>query len=158
VALHNWRGAEGCRRRPLAERLPFLRTCGIPDSPRRRGLEPDATAGRRRLAGLSSADAAGLEAIAGLVARLDALADRGGARLQRHGAPTTAQRTAMQLVDPDDLPFDPETTAADEAAGTLDPSDEHTARRRLPILATAGVVGAAVLAGLLARYIGRARR
>jgi phospholipase D1/2 len=109
-------------------------------------------------AGLSSVDAAGLEAIAGLVARLDALADRGGARLQRHGAPTTAQRTAMQLVDPDDLPFDPETTAADEAAGTLDPSDEHTARRRLPIRATVGVVGAAVLAGLLARYIGRARR
>ena len=65
----------------------------------------------------------------------------------------------MRLVDPDDLPFDPETTAADEAADTLDPSDEPTARRRLPILATAvGGVGAAVLAGLLARYIGRARR
>jgi hypothetical protein len=65
----------------------------------------------------------------------------------------------MQFVDPDDLPFDPETTPADEAAGTFDPSDEHSGRRRLPILATAvGGVGAAVLAGLLARYIGRARR
>jgi phospholipase D1/2 len=109
-------------------------------------------------AGLSAADTAGLEAMEGLVARLDALADRGGARLQRHGTPTPAQQTAMQLVDPDDLPFDPETTEADEAAST-DPSDEHRARRRLPILAAAiGGVGAAVLAGLLARYIGRARR
>ena len=64
----------------------------------------------------------------------------------------------MQLVDPDDLPFDPETTAADDAAATLDPSDVHRARRRLPILAAAvGGVGAAVLAGLLTRYIGRAR-
>jgi hypothetical protein len=65
----------------------------------------------------------------------------------------------MQLVDPDDLPFDPETTAADDAAAALDPSDEHRGRRRLPILAAAAVggVGAAVLAGLLTRYIGRAR-
>jgi phospholipase D1/2 len=110
-------------------------------------------------AGLSTADAAGLHAIEGLVARLDALADRGGARLQRHRAPTPVQQAAMQLVDPDDLPFDPETTAADEAAGTFDPSDEHSGRRRRPILAAAvGGVGATVLAGLLVRYIGRARR
>ena len=84
-------------------------------------------------AGLSAADAAGLKAIEGLVARLDALAGRDGARLQRHGAPTATQEAAMQLVDPDDLPFDPETTAADEAAGRLDPSDEHSGRGRLPI-------------------------
>jgi len=109
-------------------------------------------------AGLSTADAAGLHAIEGLVARLDTLADRGGARLQRHRAPTPAQHAAMQLVDPDDLPFDPETTAADEAAGTFDPSDEHSGRRRRPILAAVGGVGAAVLAGLLVRYIGRAPR
>ena len=65
----------------------------------------------------------------------------------------------MQLVDPDDLPFDPETTAADDAAGTLDPSDEHSGRRRLPILASVvGGVGAAVFVSLLARYIRRARR
>src|SRR5512145_1954378 len=110
-------------------------------------------------AGLSAADAADLDAIEGLVARLDAIANRGGTRLRRHGAPTPAQQTAMQLVDPDDLPFDPETAAADDAAATLDPSDEHSRRRRLPILAAAaaGGVGAAVLAGLLARYIGRAR-
>jgi phospholipase D1/2 len=110
-------------------------------------------------AGLSSADAASLGAIEGLVSMLDALADRGGSRLRRHGPPTPAQQAAMQVVDPDDLPFDPEMTAADEAAATFDPSDEHSGRRRLPILATAvGGVGAAVLAGLLARYIGRARR
>ena len=108
--------------------------------------------------GLSGADAAGLDVIEGLVARLDAIATRPGARLQRHGPPTPAQQTAMQLIDPDDLPFDPETTTAANAAGTLDPSDEHSGRRRLPILAAVGGLGAAVLAGLLARYIGRARR
>jgi hypothetical protein len=64
----------------------------------------------------------------------------------------------MQLVDPDDLPFDPETTAADDAADTLDPSDEHSGRRRVPILAAGvGGVGAALLAGLLACCIMRAR-
>jgi phospholipase D1/2 len=95
-------------------------------------------------AGLAAADAASLEATEGLVARLDALADRGGARLQRHGAPTPAQRTAMQLVDPDKLPFDP--------------SDEHSGHRRLPVLAAAiGGIGVAVLAGLLARSIRRER-
>ena len=109
--------------------------------------------------GLAAADAAGLKGIKGLVARLDALADRAGARLQRHGAPTPTQQAAMQVVDPDDLPFDPETTAADEAEGRLDPSDEHSGRRRLPVLAAAvGGVGAIALAGLLARYIGRLRR
>jgi phosphatidylserine/phosphatidylglycerophosphate/cardiolipin synthase-like enzyme len=110
-------------------------------------------------AGLSAPEAAGLEAIEGLVARLDALADRAGARLQRHGALTPAQQMAMQVVDPDDLPFDPETTAADDAAGRLDPSDEHSRRRRLPIVAAAvGGVGSAVAAGLLARYLVRGRR
>ena len=109
--------------------------------------------------GLSAADAGGLKAMDGLVARLDALAGRAGARLQRHGAPTATQEAAMQVVDPDDLPFDPETTAADEEAGRLDPSDEHSGRGRLPILAAAvGGVGAIALAGLLARYIRRLRR
>ena len=110
-------------------------------------------------AGLSTEDAAGLQPIEGLVARLDDIASRDGARLQRHGEPTPVQQTALQLIDPDDLPFDPETTAAEDAAGTRDPSDEHSGRRRVPLLAAVvGSVGAAVLAGLLARYIGRARR
>jgi phospholipase D1/2 len=95
-------------------------------------------------AGLSAADAGGLEASEGLVARLDALADRDGARLQRHRAPTLAQRTAMQLVDPDNLPFDP--------------SDEHTAHRNLSILTAAiGGIGGVALAALLARSIRRTR-
>jgi phosphatidylserine/phosphatidylglycerophosphate/cardiolipin synthase-like enzyme len=109
-------------------------------------------------AGLSGADAAGLDVIEGLVARLDAIATRAGARIQRHGAPTPAQQTAMQLIDPDDLPFDPETTTAADAAAKLDPSDEHSRRGGLPVLAAVGGVGAAVVAGLLARYIARARR
>ena len=125
----------------------------------RQGLEPWTRCLLAEHAGLSAADVTGLYPIEGLVARLDAIANRDGARLQRHGEPTSAQRTALQLVDPDDLPFDPETTAAEDAAGTWDPSDEHSGRRRVPLLATVvGSVGAAVLAGLLARYIGRARR
>jgi phospholipase D1/2 len=109
-------------------------------------------------AGLSTTDATGLAATEGLVARLDAIANRGGARLQRHGPPTPTQQTAMHLVDPDDLPFDPEATADDDAAGTLEPSDEHRGRRRLRVLqATVGIVGIAALGGLLARYIRRVR-
>jgi hypothetical protein len=62
----------------------------------------------------------------------------------------------MEVVDPDDLPFDPETPDADAAAG--DPTDEYAQRRRVPVIAAAvGGVGAAVLAGLVARYIYRAR-
>jgi phospholipase D1/2 len=110
-------------------------------------------------AGLSAGDTAGLVAIDGLVMRLDAMANRDGARLQRHGEPTATQQAALQLIDPDDLPFDPETTAADDAAGALDPSDEHAGRRRLSILATAvSAIGAGALAVLLARHITRARR
>ena len=44
----------------------------------------------------------------GLVARLDALADQPAARLQRHGPPTVLQETVMMLVDPEELPFDPD--------------------------------------------------
>jgi phospholipase D1/2 len=109
--------------------------------------------------GLSQADAAGLEAIDGLVARLDAIAARPGARLQRLPPPTQAQQTAMQLVDPEDLPFDPETTQAEDGAGRSDPTDEQGGRRRLPVVAAVlGGAGAAVAAGLVARYIRRTRR
>ena len=109
-------------------------------------------------AGLSEAETADLHAIEGLVTRLDVLAARGGARLQRLGSPTPIQHAAMRLVDPEDLPFDPE-TPSDEAPATFDPNEVHSSNRRLPILATAlGGIGAAVLAGLLARYIGRTRR
>jgi phospholipase D1/2 len=100
-------------------------------------------------AGLTPAGATDLEAMEGLVARLDALAARADARLKPLGPPTPAQRTAMQLIEPDDLPFDPETGHAEETT-----SD----RRRMPVMAAvlAGI-GTAVLAGAVARYITRAR-
>src|SRR4029453_11279019 len=108
-------------------------------------------------AGLAGADTAELEAIEGLVARLDAIAARADARLEHLPPPTPGQQTAMQLVDPDDLPFDPETTEADEAAGRLDPTDEQW-KPRMPVMAAVlGGVGTAVLAGLVARYIRRSR-
>jgi phospholipase D1/2 len=110
-------------------------------------------------AGLSESEAADLVAADGLVAGLDAIANRDGARLRSHGTATATQRTAMQLVDPDDLPFDPETTAADDTAGALDPSDEHSGRRRLPILTAAvgGSAAAVFLAGLITRHLLRTR-
>jgi phospholipase D1/2 len=110
-------------------------------------------------AGLSASAAADLVATEGLVARLDAIAKGDGARLRSHGTATATQQAAMQLVDPDDLPFDPETTAAADPAGMLDPSDEHSGRRRSPILATAvgGFAACAVLLGLIARHIMRTR-
>jgi phosphatidylserine/phosphatidylglycerophosphate/cardiolipin synthase-like enzyme len=47
---------------------------------------------------------------AGLVAHLEHLAARPGARLQRHEGATPAQRAVAELIDPQDLPFDPDTT------------------------------------------------
>lgn len=43
-----------------------------------------------------------------LVAHLDEFASGPGARLQRHGPPTPVQAAVMSLIDPKDLPFDPE--------------------------------------------------
>jgi phosphatidylserine/phosphatidylglycerophosphate/cardiolipin synthase-like enzyme len=63
----------------------------------------------------------------GLVARLDALATAPGARLQRHGPPTATQRVVMQLVDPQALPFDPE-TSDDDAAGRSEPTESVSRR------------------------------
>jgi phosphatidylserine/phosphatidylglycerophosphate/cardiolipin synthase-like enzyme len=65
----------------------------------------------------------------GLVERLDRLAASPDARLRQHGAPTPAQRVAMDLIDPDDLPFDPgfENHGGDEPA-------EEPARRLLPTI------------------------
>jgi phosphatidylserine/phosphatidylglycerophosphate/cardiolipin synthase-like enzyme len=45
--------------------------------------------------------------ITGLVARLDALTERPGARLCRHGPPSEEQQTMLAVVDPEELPFDP---------------------------------------------------
>jgi phosphatidylserine/phosphatidylglycerophosphate/cardiolipin synthase-like enzyme len=61
----------------------------------------------------------------GLVGRLDEIASRPGARLQRHGPPTPAQAAAMEIVDPQSLPFDPETSDDEAAAIGSEPTDEH---------------------------------
>jgi phospholipase D1/2 len=61
----------------------------------------------------------------GLVGRLDRLA-ASGARLQPHGPPTSAQLIALELVDPQDLPFDPEIPSAADAR--REPTDEHDRR------------------------------
>ena len=81
------------------------------------------------------AGAAGVRAIrtfhliGGLVARLDELSRRPGARLQAHGPPTPTQAAALELVDPQDLPFDPELADVDPAAHD-EPSDEARGRRQ----------------------------
>jgi phospholipase D1/2 len=52
----------------------------------------------------------GLTGIEGLVAELGRIASRPDARLRKHGPPSAAQTAAMQVVDPEDLPFDPESS------------------------------------------------
>ncbi len=80
------------------------------------------------------AGAAGVRAIrafhpiGGLVARLDDLSRRPGARLQMHGPPTPAQAAALDVIDPQDLPFDPELPDVDPAAHD-EPADEARGRR-----------------------------
>jgi phospholipase D1/2 len=62
--------------------------------------------------------------IAGLVGRLDALAGRPGGRLRAHGPPSEGQQTAMKVVDPESLPFDPASPDGDDCPEPVD------ARRR----------------------------
>lgn len=56
-----------------------------------------------------------IEQASGLVARLDQIAGRGEAgarsepcRLRRHPSPTPSERAALELIDPQELPFDPD--------------------------------------------------
>jgi phosphatidylserine/phosphatidylglycerophosphate/cardiolipin synthase-like enzyme len=58
--------------------------------------------------------------IGGLAERLDELAARPGARLQRHGPPTPIQAAAMKVADPEVLPFDPDTSPEREADEPVD--------------------------------------
>jgi hypothetical protein len=67
-----------------------------------------------------------LVAIPGLVDRLNALAARPGSRLRAHGPPSQGQKTAMSIVDPKDLPFDPASPDGDEHD---EPTDEPVRRR-----------------------------
>jgi phosphatidylserine/phosphatidylglycerophosphate/cardiolipin synthase-like enzyme len=58
----------------------------------------------------------------GLVGRLDAVADR--SRLRRHGPPRPAQQAALEVLDPQDLPFDPDDAGGADAAAGDEPSEE----------------------------------
>ena len=58
-----------------------------------------------------------------LVARLDAIADR--SRLRKLGPPSPAQRAALDLLDPQSLPFDPADPGAEDAAAWDEPSDQR---------------------------------
>jgi len=53
-------------------------------------------------------DVGALVPIDGLVARLDALAARPGARLRPHRGATTIERMVSSVIDPKSLPFDPD--------------------------------------------------
>jgi hypothetical protein len=81
------------------------------------------------------ADVRALVGIDGLVGRLDEIAARPGARLKVHGPPRPGQRRAMELVDPEKLPFDPDHPEyPDEGNGEgevdVDVRDEPTEQRR----------------------------
>jgi phosphatidylserine/phosphatidylglycerophosphate/cardiolipin synthase-like enzyme len=65
----------------------------------------------------------------GLVGRLDAMVDQ--SRLRQHGPPSPAQRAAMELLDPQSLPFDPADPDAPDAAALEEPSDQRR-RGKLP--------------------------
>jgi phosphatidylserine/phosphatidylglycerophosphate/cardiolipin synthase-like enzyme len=69
-----------------------------------------------------------LARIDGLVRRLDEEAARPGARLLAHGPPTAIQRAALSVVDPEDLPFDPGSSEAQDQAGMTEPADERRER------------------------------
>jgi phosphatidylserine/phosphatidylglycerophosphate/cardiolipin synthase-like enzyme len=72
----------------------------------------------RRVRGALLAEHTGgdpLEKRAGLVAALDRIAERGAAqarvepcRLRRHPSPTPKEQSALAMIDPQDLPFDPD--------------------------------------------------
>jgi phospholipase D1/2 len=58
-----------------------------------------------------------------LVARLDVLAARPGARLRPHGPPSAGQKAVMNVVDPEQLPFDPMRAQFDD--GQADPDNDE---------------------------------
>jgi phospholipase D1/2 len=102
-------------------------------------------------AGLAGRTVRDLVRADGLVRRLDALARSGAARLRVLGPPTPAQALALELIDPQLLPFDRDTGAAE---GRRDePVEERVARLRAALLertlrwlrsALAGVAGSAL--------------
>ena len=81
-------------------------------------------------------DVRALTPIGGLVPRLDALSRRPGARLRKHGPPTSAQEALLALVDPQSLPFDSDESQASAEAALSEPID--TRRRRTVGVSLAG--------------------
>ncbi|MBI1735846.1 MAG: hypothetical protein HYR51_11790 [Candidatus Rokubacteria bacterium] len=78
--------------------------------------------------GHAAGDAGALDAMDGLVARLDAIAARRDRRLRVH-APTAARKTLIELVDPESLPFDSDGARARDREGRAEPTDQRSARR-----------------------------
>lgn len=72
--------------------------------------------------------------IAGLVERLDELASRPGSRLQSHGPPTAMQAAALTVIDPEILPFDPDTSSDRDDDEPVDES--HVADLLAPVAET----------------------
>jgi phospholipase D1/2 len=66
----------------------------------------------------------------GLVERLDRLTMGPDARLQRHGRPTPTKATTMKIVDPEVLPFDPDTSPERDSD---EPVDEAVAGVLAPV-------------------------
>ena len=64
-----------------------------------------------------------LVAIDGLVERLNQVAGADGARLKIHGPPRPGQQTAMAMIDPEDLPFDP--SRAQFPDGEAEPDEDE---------------------------------
>ena len=77
--------------------------------------------------GLSGPSVRDLVRVEGLVARLNALAARPPGRLQPVSPPTSAQRAVMDLVDPQEFPFDVEIPEAGEHL--KEPDDQKPPRR-----------------------------
>ncbi len=69
--------------------------------------------------------------VQGLVARLEAIAARPDGRLRKHAPPSQGQKTAMEIVDPEKLPFDPASAKPkhdDACTGHDEPSDHRAWR------------------------------
>jgi phospholipase D1/2 len=105
---------------------------GAADCRRRRALRRLRVSLLAEHSGLSGVAIRGLVRVDGLVGRLDTLASRPGARLQPLGPPTPTQRAVMELVDPQELPFDAEISEPSQAIAPDEPDDQPPPRHRTP--------------------------
>jgi hypothetical protein len=87
-------------------------------------------------AGLSTRDGEdsfveALQTPEGLVARLDELTARAGARLHRHGIASEREREINEVIDPEALPFDPAKPDYDDEDDDLAHVEEQAESRPL---------------------------